>query len=165
MATQVIALPPQMAGFKTAGGCNPTRFNGTNFPVYALAFDATTSEAAWFQFPLLNYGSGNITLDVYWYSDTETTHAVVWSTKIGAITPGDATDMETKAFASAQQATGSIPSQNQGLVKTTITISNLDSCAAGDWMVLELDRLPADASDTSTSDALCVMLVLTYSDV
>jgi hypothetical protein len=50
------------------------------------------------------------------------------------------------------------------LHECAITISNLDSIAANDWVVLKLYRVAADAGDTMTGDALVTMAELSYSD-
>lgn len=85
---------------------------------------------------------------------------------IAAITPGtDTTNVETKAFATAQTASTDLGSADaQKLVKTTVTISNLDSVAAGDEVWLKVTRLVSDVADDLTGDAILTSIRLSYSD-
>jgi hypothetical protein len=139
---------------------------GTNFPVTALAFDATTAERAYWKFQALSYGSGNITATIEWYADTASSGAVMWETAVAAITPNtDSGDVETKAFATVNtQADTHLGTTGQRLHSVDLTISNLDSIAAGDGVWLRVSRLPADAGDTMTGDALLTAVTLAYSD-
>ena len=166
MATQYIPLPPEIA--TPIGSTFPQflKVNGTNFPVTSLAFDASTDEACAFKFRAVNYGSGNLTLDIDWYADTATSGDVVWSAAIAAITPdSDSQDVETKSLATANTVTDShLGTTGQRLHRATITISNLDSLAAGDIVWLKLQRTGSSGSDTMTGDALMTMATLSYSD-
>lgn len=168
MATVRLYLAPEEASFLASSFPQFVKNNGTNFPVTGLAFDASTAENAFWKFDPIGYGSGNITCDVIWYADTSTTstHGVTWQVAIAAITPGtDTQNVETKAFATAQQASTDLGSADaQKLMKTTVTISNLDSVAAGDEVWLRLTRLVSDANDDLTGDAIVTSIRLTYSD-
>ena len=74
--------------------------NGTNFPVRGLAYDPATDEAAFFRFKASNYGSGNLTLNLFWYADTASSGSVIWESQISAITPDtDSQDIETDGLA------------------------------------------------------------------
>ena len=139
---------------------------GTNFPVRCLDFDAAADETTYYQFQALAYGSGNITCRVQWYADTASSGDVVWAAALAAITPNtDTTDIETKAFATADTVTDShLGTTNQRLHEAVITISNLDSIAAGDWCILRLFRDADNGADTMTGDACLVGLVLEWSD-
>jgi hypothetical protein len=140
--------------------------SGTNFPVACLDFDAATEETCFLVFEALNYGSGNLTLTIEWYADTASSGDVIWGAALAAITPNsDSQDIETKAFATAQTATDThLGTTGQRLHSVDITISNLDSIAAGDWVVLKFYRDADAAGDTMTGDACLVGAVLSYSD-
>lgn len=167
MATVYRELAPEEAQFLATAFPQFVKNNGTAFPVTSLAYDATTSEAAYWKLAAFNYGSGNITCDVLWYADTASTGAVVWQAAVAAITPNtDSQDVETKALATAQQATDThLGTVGQRLHSVTVTVTNLDSVAAGDVVWLKLARLPADAGDTMTGDALVLAVWLSYSDI
>jgi hypothetical protein len=166
MATVKISLHPRAAIPASSNGAQHKVVDGTNFPVPSLAFDASTEESVFFTFRAASYGSGNLTLTLNWYADTASSGDVVFGAAIAAITPNtDSQDIETKAFATAQTVTDShIGTTGQRLHECAITISNLDSIAANDWVVLKLYRVAADAGDTMTGDALVTMAELSYSD-
>lgn len=140
---------------------------GTNFPLTpAYAFDGSSTERLFLKFSPMAYGSGNITVTLQWYADTATSGAVVWETALAALTPNaDTTDVETKAFATANTATDThLGTTAQRPHSVDVTVSNLDGIAAGDWAWLRISRLPGDAGDTMTGDAILTGVDLSYSD-
>lgn len=139
---------------------------GSNFPVPCLDFDTTTAESIYFFFRAVEYGSGNLTIDIDWYADTASSGDVVWDAQLGAITPNtDSQDIETKALGTANTVTDShLGTTGQRLHRATITLSNLDSLAADDWVVLKLTRDVSDGADTMAGDACLVGLTASYSD-
>lgn len=166
MSTVKQVLEPGDAQFPTSNPAAPSLVQGTNFPVPGLAFDATTQETAFFPFKAINYGSGNITVTVEWYADTASANGVTFGASLAAITPNtDTQDIETKAFATENTASDThLGTTGQRLHTFDITISNLDSIAADDYCVLRLRRVPADAGDTMTGDAIVVRVTVSYSD-
>ncbi|MCK2219712.1 hypothetical protein MF672_038845 [Actinomadura sp. ATCC 31491] len=168
MATLRQYLAPEEATFGASAFPQYVRNYGTSFTVSGLAYDASAAEVAYWKFNPAGYGSGNVTADVIWYADTSTTstHGVTWQVAIAAITPGtDTQNVETKAFATAQQASTDLGSTNaQKLMKTTVTISNLDSIAADDEVWIKVTRLVSDANDDLTGDAILTSVRLSYSD-
>ena len=166
MATVKQLLTPRDANFPASNYAQFKSVAGTNFPVESLAFDASTEEAAYFPFPALSYGSGNLTARIQWYADTASSGGVVFGCSLAAITPNtDSQDIETKAFAT--ETTGSdthLGTTGRRLHEMTVTISNLDSLAAGDWCALKLARKVADGSDDMTGDALVTSVTIEYSD-
>lgn len=166
MATVKRELHPEEAQFRAGSFPQYQRIVGSFFPLSVLSFDASTSEGATWKLAALNYGSGNLTLTVYWYADTATSGGVVWQTSIAAVTANtDTGDVQTKALASVNTAADThLGTTGQRLHSVDVTITNLDSLAANDVVWLMLERLPGDASDTMTGDAHFVMGVLAYSD-
>lgn len=166
MGTVRLQFPPEGALFGSAAAPQYVKNNGTSWPVSGLGFDATTSEMCYWRFIAASYGSGNLTATVYWYADTASSGAVVWECAIGAVTANtDTQDIETKALATATNAADThLGTTGQRLHSQTVTISNLDSVAADDHVVLRLARLPADAGDTMTGDGIVTNVLLTYSD-
>lgn len=168
MATVSSELPVDAAKFLATAFPQYVKTNGTSFPVDGLAYDATTSESAYWKFVPFAYGTGDWTCSVAWYADTATANAVVWQVAVAAITPNtDSGDIETKAFATAQQGTSThLGTTGQRLHQLDITIvaANLDSALTNDVLFLRLSRLPADGSDTMTGDAIVTNVWLSYSD-
>lgn len=166
MATVRQFFTPEMAQFTAATFPQYVRNPGTNFTVTGLAYDSTGVERAYFHTGMADYGSGNITATVYWYADTASSGGVTWETAIAAITPNtDSQDVETKAFATVNTASDThLGTTGQRVHSVDVTISNLDSLAAGDVMRLRLSRLTSDAGDTMTGDAIVTGVLLAYSD-
>lgn len=142
-------------------------FAGTNFPVEGLAFDAATDEACVAKFKAVNYGSGNLTLTLYWYSDSATSGVVRWEGAIAAITTDtDTQDVETKAFATATVFDDThLGTTGQRVHTCAVTISNLDSIAASDIVWLRIRRVGSNAADTMTGDAILIAAEISYSDI
>jgi hypothetical protein len=166
MATVNQTLLAEEAQFLSSAFPQTLKTNGTNFPVYGLAFDAATDETAYWKFLADNYGSGNLTVDIFWYADTATSGDVIFDVGVAAITPNtDSQDIETKAFATVNSVTDThLGTTGQRLHTATVTVSNLDSLAAGDYVMLKLNRDANNASDTMTGDAIVVAMRVSYSD-
>lgn len=166
MATTKLALRPAVFEPAATNGAQWKTVDGTNFPVSGWAFDAATAETIFTILPILNYGSGNITFRIYWYADTATANDTVWGVSLGAITGNvDTQDIETKSLASENTATDShLGTTGQRLHFVDVTVSNLDSVAADDLIVLRLRRVAADAGDTMAGDALFIGAAVSYSD-
>jgi len=167
MATVKIQLPP--AGFvpATTNGAQFSVVDGTAFPVVSLAFDGVTAETAYAAFRAASYGSGNVTATINWYAASGTSGDVIWGASIAAITPDtDTQDIETKAFATENTVTDShLGTTAKRLHTCAITITNLDSIAANDYVALKLQRRAADGGDTLNAiDARITMVELSYSD-
>lgn len=140
---------------------------GTNITVPSYSFDAGGTEGIMWVVPHLpSYGSGNITMKVLWYGDSATTGDVVFGGAMAAIEPNvDTQDIETDAWATETTATDShLGTTAQRLHTVSITISNLDSVATGDYVVFRLQRLGGNGSDTMSGDAQVTGVVLEYSD-
>jgi hypothetical protein len=168
MATVSQVLLPEEAQFLAATFPQYVKALGTAFPVPALAYDATTDESAFWRFVATSYGSGNLTLTIYWYADTATSANVVWEAQLAAITADtDSQDIETKSLATLNFIQDThLGTTGQRLHKCAITISNLDSLAANDWVTLRIarDANSTNATDDLAGDALITAAVLSYSD-
>lgn len=130
-------------------------------------YDDAITETAYWGFRAVGYGSGNLTVDIFWVADTATSGNVVWGAAIAAVTPDvDSGSLQSKAFATEATVTDTHLGTNaRRLHKATITISSLDSLAADDEVFLRIRRLGGDASDTMVGDALLAEeITLSYSD-
>lgn len=166
MATVTQVLEPAAAQF-LASAFPGTSKKGTNFPVYGLAYDAATDEAAFWVFRAVNYGSGNVTVAIDWYADTATSGDVIWEVQLAAITPdSDTQDVETKSLATLNNVTDThLGTTGQRLHRASVTVSNLDSLASGDDVWIRIARDANNASDTLTGDAIVALVTVSYSDV
>ena len=156
MATGSILLPvgaavlPDGSATNLAPALQRRKSSGTAPAPYFLElwFDAATEEwAAWsFRMPA-DYASAPV-LKVQYKMASATTGDVIWAGSIAAVTDGDATDVDAKVFATANTA--------------TVTMTNADSVAAGDFVVVRIARQGAAGGDTATGDAEFVGAALTY---
>lgn len=140
--------------------------DGTNAPITGLAYDAATEEAAFLRTRAVNYGTGNWTVTLNWYADTATSGDVIWGVSIAAITPNtDTQDVETKAFATETTVTDThLGTTGQRSHDVVMTISNLDSVAADDVVLVKVARKAAAGGDTMSGDAILTMVDVSYSD-
>lgn len=166
MATVYVQPSVQAAQFLASTFPQIRRTAGTNFPVFGLSYDASADEAAFLNFRAVSYGSGNLTVDLEWYADTASSGDVVWGCALSAITSNtDTQDIETDALATENTATDShLGTTGQRLHRATVTVSNLDSLAADDWVTLRVRRLGSNGSDTMAGDAILVGVTISYSD-
>jgi hypothetical protein len=166
VATITHVFLPGEANFLSSTFPQYVRGLGTNFPVPGLAFDAAADEAAFFDFWAVSYGSGNLTVTVEWYADTASSGVVRWEAAIAAITPNtDTQDVETKALATANTFDDThLGTTGQRDHSADITVSNLDSLASGDSVVLRIRRIGSNAADTLTGDCILRKVILSYSD-
>lgn len=166
MADVRVDLEPEQAAFLASAFPQFDKANGTNFPVTGLRYDATTAESAFWKVDPFTYASGNPTLDLIWYAENATSGDVVWDAQIAAITPNtDSQDVTTKALTTANTVTDShLGTTGKRVHLATITITNLDSVAAGDIVWVKITRDTGDAADTMANDAWLLQARLTYSD-
>lgn len=141
---------------------------GSNFPVDGLYFDASIQESAFWKFIAENYGSGNITIDIWWYADTASSGTVVWEAQLSAITPNtDSQNIETDALATLNYVQDThLGTTGQRVHHCQITLSNLDSIAADDLCHLKIarDADGTNAADSMTGDAVLLVARISYSD-
>lgn len=166
MATVTQVLEPEGAQFKTTVFPQYQRFQGTNFPVTGLAYDAAADEAAFWKIRATRYGSGNLTLSILWYADTASSGDVRWEAQLAVITANtDTQDVETDGLATAQQVVDThLGTTGQRVHEIPLTISNLDSIAADDLVFVRVARTGSNGADTMTGDAVLLLATLSYSD-
>lgn len=144
---------------------NPARINAAD-QNWNLLFDATTSQSAIWQFIMpQSYGSTLIVRIQFSMNTVQSgTNGVVWRAYVAAITPGDSQDINTKTFSSANSGTKTLANNQAAgyVVELTITMTNQDSLAAGDIVMIKLDRDAASGSDTATGDAELVGFALEW---
>ena len=136
MANIRLDLDPEQAQYLGSTYPQFDKFNGTNFPVSGLRYDASLDEAAFWKIDSFGYGASNptITCDVLWQADNATSGSVRWEAAIAAV------------------------------MTATVTISNLDSVAASDIVWVRIKRIGSNAADTLANDAWLLQARLTYSD-
>jgi hypothetical protein len=166
VATVYQVLEARSAELRTTAFPQLVKNNGTNIPISGYAFDASTEEAIFFDLEAISYGSGNVTIWIDWYADTASSGVVRWSAQLAAITPDtDSQDVETDALATAATVDDThLGTTGQRLHRAIITVTSLDSLAAGDDVRLRIARAAAHANDTMSADAIATRITVSYSD-
>lgn len=172
MPTGTVLLPPNAAIFGDGSTDNvpcgmTTRkgaLSGIDDFFITLDFDGagSTVESAWWTFRMpANYSSSPV-LKILWMANA-TANAVKWQSQMSAITPTDADTPLEHALATANTTTTNVnTTEARRVTETSITMTNADSVAAGDLVMLVIKRDPSDGSDTATVDAELLMAALEY---
>lgn len=146
MASRLLFLP-QGADFPSSNMPAPG-VDGQLRPY--LAFDATTDESCDWTFIAPQGITGTITTVITYRAASATTGSVRWQAALEAITDGDATDTDTaSSFDTANSAGATVPGTAGHIDQISITMTNADSIAAGDYCRLRINR---DADGTSGTD-------------
>ena len=128
---------------------------------WRLLFDDSSDESAYWQDVLDDdYGSGTLYCDIYYSMASATSGDVVWNASIMAVTPGDSADVNTDSYDTANATTDTVPGTAGYLDKATVTLTNADSIAAGDYFKLKITRDADNASDTAAGDAEVLKVVV-----
>lgn len=128
-----------------------------------LAFDAGTKEQAMWSFRMpADYASAPV-LKVQYKMASATTGNVVIEGRLAAVSDGDATDVDAKAFGSANTSSATaVPGTAGHIDEISLTLTNADSVAAGDFVIAYLARDAANGSDTATGDMEVVGVAVTF---
>ena len=127
------------------------------------AFDAATREQLMWSFRMpADYASAPV-LRVQYKMASATSGNVIVEARLAAVTDGDATDLDAKAFAAANTSSATaVPGTAGHLDEITLALANADSVAAGDFVIVYLARDAANGSDTATGDMEIVAAALLY---
>lgn len=138
----------------------PASSNGAAFvahsnpPRSSLAFDDSTNESAACSavLPIEYLGTGTLKAKLFFYSASANSGDAGWNVQVESVTPGDTLDLEaTTSFDTANNGTQALSGVAGNLTEITISLTNKDSCAAGDLIRLGIER-DADSSDTVSGD-------------
>lgn len=149
MATRAVLLPES------------AHYPATNFPALllsnrrpVLAFDASTSETAYWTFVAPQGITGAWTAVISYAMASATTGGVAFDVAVEAITSGDALDTDaTTSFDTVNGGNDSaVPGTAGYMEQISITLTNADSIAAADLVRVSVARDVADAADTATGD-------------
>lgn len=127
-------------------------------------FDASTDEMCYWSFRMPDdYSSGPV-LKVQYKMASATSGSVRFEGRLAAITPGDATDADAKALATTNSAGDTVAGTAGHVKEFSITLTNADSLAAGDWVIacLRRDADGTTGTDDATGDCEVIGVALTY---
>lgn len=154
------ALLPESAVLdaSSAPAITTIQSSGTGTPRFRVAdFDATTDEIVYWTFVVpSDMASGDWLLDISWYTnDTGANEDAIWAAQLSATTEGDADTMAEQAADTANTASEDCnATEANRLIQTTLTLSNLDSVAAGDVVTLRFFRDADDSVGDADNDGL-----------
>lgn len=121
-----------------------------------------------FKFRAVNYASGNVTVDVDWFSRSAVTaNNCNLTAQLAAITANtDTGAANAKSYATANNTQTTVPGTGAGrLLRTSITVSNLDSIAQDDFVQLKVARATQTSGTDMVGDAVVVLVSVTYLSV
>ena len=130
---------------------------------FQAAFDASTEEQCMWSFRMpADYASDPV-LKVQYKMAAATSGNVIIEGRIAAVSDGDSQDVDAKAFGTANTSSATaVPGTAGHIDEISLTMTNADSVAAGDFVILYLNRDAANGSDTATGDMEVVGVALTY---
>lgn len=130
-----------------------------------LDFDDTTDESIDFGGLIpRNYASGGFTVTVGWMATSATTGTISLDVSFMSVTD-DADDLDTKAFAAANNANSTTASASGEVKYQTITFTDgadSDSVAAGEYFRLRVTR---DANGTTSTDNMTGDMELVFVEI
>jgi hypothetical protein len=132
--------------------------------VFKRLFDDSSEEKHRWQFDVPQNFAGSLHLILTWAMASATAGNVVLTGRVKAVTPSTE-DVDAAAFAADNDATEAVPGTGGYTKQTDITLSNDDSIAADDLVVIEVARKGDNGSDTATGDLELLAVKLEYSDV
>jgi hypothetical protein len=159
MATGTIMLPIQGASLDATAPPGIAYILGRP----KMLFDAGTQEYAYWVFRMpTNYASGPV--GKLQYSMASATSGLIdFELQMYAVTDGDSQDLDADSYATANSASATVPGTAGYMDEVSITITNADSVAAGDWVAVKLSRDADDGSnDTATGDLELWNFVIEY---
>jgi len=165
MAVVSIFIPPECGSFLATNVPQMTQINGTNLTQIGLRYTAV-NQAAFYRFVAHNYGASNpnVTVLLDWASffGSTTSGSVTWGAALSVLTPGDAQAVGPDSFATEATTNTTTNSTGNGLNRTSITITSLDSLTAADFVCLRI-RMTVLTSFSDT--ALLLGISVQYPDV
>ena len=171
MTTGYIPLPPaawyptdDSAGSASAQIQRRTTSDGTDPQVFWLEwlFDDTTDEHIETSFVMPGNYASDLVLKVYYKMTSATSNAVYFGGRLAAVTDADAADVDANAFAAENLGNATVPGTAGYEDVISITLTNADSVAAGDHVIVCLYRDADNGSDNATGDAEFIDAELQY---
>jgi len=163
MATVYQLLEPDGAQFLASGNFPSLVRNGTNIPVTALEYTPSSNQAAFWKVDPSLWGSGNLTLKIYWYAGTAISGNVDFGAAFAAYTADtDTGDIEAKNVSTEDTVTDThLGTTAHRVMVASLNLSDIDSLANGDIAFLRLRVL---STSTISGVVRIERVELSYSD-
>ena len=140
---------------------NSAEFPSSNFPQLllsnrrpALAFDAGTQETAYWTGIVPQGFTGTVTAVITYAMASATANLIEFEVALEAISDGDSIDTDaTTSFDTVNTGGATVPGTAGYIDQVSVTLTNADSIAAGDYFRLSVSRDADDGTnDTATGD-------------
>ena len=158
MATGTVLIPLQSVKLPTS---NPCQINADTL-TFSLLYDATTGESGSWSFRMPTNYSSALVIKIQYSMASATSGGVAFDVSIAAVTPLDAEDAQLAGFASVNTGTDTVPATAGYMQEISISLTNADSLAAQDLVILKVARDPTNGTDTATGDAEVLAISLEY---
>lgn len=133
--------------------------------VPVLDYDATTDESMEFGgFMPRHYGGGGITVTLGWMATSATSGTISLDVAFKSVSD-DLDDLDTKAYADANNANPTTATASGEIEYTTITFTDgadMDSVAAGEYFRMKVTR---DADQTTSTDDMTGDMELVFVEI
>jgi hypothetical protein len=157
MATTRVGLTPESAHFPTTNFAALSAVNAR--PV--LAFDAGTDEACYWTLVAPQGLAGALSVVIHMFGNAASTNSTYWDVAVEAITPGDGVDLDsTTSFDTINTGNVAMKATQGHQTSLSITLTNADSIAAGDYVRVSLSRDANHGSDNFAADAYVTLVEL-----
>jgi hypothetical protein len=131
---------------------NPAQIDAGS-PGWKLLFDATTPERASFDTLIpRSYGGGAVSMDVNYTMTSATANKITFGMQVMCVTPGDATPYDSNSFDTYVSNDQTVPGTVGYESQMGVSVTSLDSLAAGDHCRFMVSRDTNAAGDTSAGD-------------
>lgn len=149
----------------------PGQFDATNPPGLSYfnskpraLFDDTTSQTMHWTFRMpQDFASGLIAKMQFSMAGANTSDKIEFEASLMAVSDGDAVAIDTDSYDTVNNGVVTVPDTAGHLDEVSITMTNDDSVAAGDWCAFKLSRDADDGTnDTATGDLELVAMSLEY---
>lgn len=145
-------------------------FPASNYPALGtinsrpvLAFDASTSETCYWTLIAPQGWTGTKTAIITYMMASATSGGVAFDVSLEAVADGAATDLDaTTSFGSVNTGTATVPGTAGYIDQISVTLTNDDSAAAGNYLRVSLARAVSNGSDTASGD--CYVLAVELRD-
>lgn len=164
MATGYIQLSPQAALLPTSNFPILKRHasSGTGVPeMWILEFPDAADDYCYFAFIVpVNYASAPV-LKIYWMAVEDTANECRWGVQV-TCGSDDADDWDTIAADTENVVDDTAPSVAGEHSICSVTLTNVDSMAAGDFCIIRVRRNGTHANDDMTDPAQFMSAILEY---
>lgn len=135
-------------------GTNPCVIsNSTSSTVSSLLCDASTDESGTWATILEPYSGGALVADIYFTMTSATSGSAVFDISLMCVSDGEAANLDTESFDTVNSTSPVVPGTAGFMKMAPVTLTNNDSCAAGDMFIMKFNRDANNIGDDAAGDA------------